>query len=189
MSVTLRIAICVSALLCRVAAQEITGSISGVVTDSSGAVLPGVQVTVTNVGTNVSKQVVTSPAGTYRVPFLFFGTYRVSGELQGFKRTEADNVSLSTSEEARVDLAMTVGDVSERVNVSAQEVLLKTEEASVSTTISEKMVVDLPFLGRQIIGSTLLAPGAYFVNNNSKAQRDSGIARRNGVSLSVNGLT
>ncbi len=176
-------------LLARLTAQEITGSISGVVTDTSGGVLPGVQVTVTNTGTNVTKQVITGPSGTWRVPFLFFGTYRVSAELKGFKRTQADNITLSTSEEARVDLSMPVGDVSEQVVVSAQEVLLKTEEASVSTTIGQQMVVNLPFLGRQIIGSTLLAPGAYFVNNNSKAQRDSGLARRNGVSLSVNGLT
>ncbi len=171
------------------AAQEITGSISGVVTDPSGAVLPGVRVTVTNTGTNVSKTVTTGPGGAYRVPFLFFGTYRVAAELQGFKTTQADNISLSTSEEARVDLAMAVGEVTERVSVSAQEVLLKTEEVSVSTTIGQEMIVNLPFAGRQIIGATLLSPGAYFVNNNSKAQRDSGFVRRNGLSLSVNGLT
>ena len=131
----------------RLSAQEITGSISGLVTDSSGAVLPGVAVTVTNTGTNVAKQVTTGPSGTWRVPFLFFGTYRVTAELKGFKRTQAENITLSTSEDARVDLSMAVGDVSEQVFVSAQEVLLKTEEASVSTTIGQQMVVNLPFLG------------------------------------------
>ena len=60
------------------AAQEITGSIGGVVSDSSGALIPGVKVTVTNTGTNVSKSVVTGASGAYRVPFLFFGTYRVT---------------------------------------------------------------------------------------------------------------
>ena len=82
------------------------------------------------------------------MPFLFFGTYRVTAELKGFKRTQAENITLSTSEDARVDLSMAVGDVSEQVFVSAQEVLLKTEEASVSTTIGQQMVVNLPFLGR-----------------------------------------
>ncbi len=170
-------------------AQEITGSISGVVMDSTSAVTPNVQVSVSNVGTNVTKTVTTGPSGTYRVPFLVFGTYRVTGALQGFKTTQVDDVKVSTSEEVRVDLTLSVGEVSETVTVTGREAQLKTEEATVATTIDQQMVTELPFVGRQIIGATLLAPGAYFVNNNSKAQRDSGFVRRNGVSLSVNGLT
>jgi hypothetical protein len=178
-------------LVCAAAsyAQEITGTISGEIRDSSGAVIPGVRVTVLNTGTNVAKTVTTGPSGSYRVPFLFFGTYRVTGEMTGFKTVRVDNIQLSTSEEARVDLTMSVGEVSETIEVSASDVILKTEEASVSTTIVQKQLENLPLVGRQIIAATLLAPGAYFVNNNSKAQRDSGFVRRNGVSLSVNGLT
>lgn len=169
--------------------QEITGAISGVVTDASGAVVPGVKVTVTNTGTNLTKIVTTGAGGTYRVPFLFFGTYRVAGELQGFKSTVVENVTLSTSEEVRVDLHMQVGQITEVVNVIENVVTLKTEEASVATTVVKEQITQLPLVGRQIIAATLLAPGAYFVNNNSKAQRDSGFVRRNGLSLSVNGLT
>ena len=172
-----------------VAGQEITGSISGVVTDSSGALVTGVKVSVTNTGTNVTKDVVTGTSGAYRVPFLFFGTYRVKAERTGFKTSEVDNITLSTSEEVRVDLTLTVGDVTEIVKISSSAIVLKTEEASVATTIVKEQLVQLPLVGRQIIGATLLAPGAYFVNNNSKAQRDSGFVRRNGLSLSVNGLT
>lgn len=84
---------------------------------------------------------------------------------------------------------MTVGQVSEVINVSESAISLKTEEASLSTTIVREQITQLPLVGRQINGATLLAPGAYFVNNNSKAQRDSGFVRRNGLSLSVNGLT
>ena len=73
-------------------AQEITGSISGVVSDSSGALIPGVKVTVTNTGTNVSKTVVTGASGAYRVPFLFFGTYQVKAEHEGFKTSQMDKV-------------------------------------------------------------------------------------------------
>ncbi len=171
------------------AAQEITGSISGVTLDSSGAVVPNVKVTVTNTNTNVSKVVSTGPSGAYRMPFLFFGTYRVTGELSGFKTTQVDNISLSTSEEVRVDLTMAVGQLTEVVNVSETTLGLKTEEASVSTTIAGDQIAQLPLLGRQVIGVTLLAPGSYSVANNSKAERDSGFVRRNGLSLSVNGLT
>jgi hypothetical protein len=169
--------------------QEITGSISGEVRDSTGAMMPGVKVTVVNTGTNVVKIVTTSQSGTYRVPFLIFGRYTVTAELQGFKVSRTENVQVSTSEEARVDLTLSVGDVNETVTVSEKEAVLKTEEATVSTTVDQRMVTELPLAGRQIIAATLLAPGAYFVNNNSKAQRDSGFVRRNGVSLSVNGLT
>ena len=172
-----------------VAAQEITGSISGVVSDSSGALIPGVKVTVTNTGTNVSKSVVTGASGAYRVPFLFFGTYQVKAEHDGFKTSQMDKVTLSTSEDVRADLTLSVGEVTEVVEVSGMAIALKTEEASVATTIVKEQLVQLPLVGRQVIGATLLAPGAYFVNNNSKAQRDSGFVRRNGLSLSVNGLT
>ena len=172
-----------------VAAQEITGSISGVVSDSSGALIPGVKVTVTNTGTNVSKTVVTGASGAYRVPFLFFGTYQVKAEHDGFKTSQMDKVTLSTSEDVRADLTLSVGEVTEVVEVSGMAIALKTEEASVATTIVKEQLVQLPLVGRQVIGATLLAPGAYFVNNNSKAQRDSGFVRRNGLSLSVNGLT
>jgi hypothetical protein len=169
--------------------QEITGSISGEIRDSTGAVMPNVTVTVLNTGTNVVKSVVTGPSGTYRVPFLIVGKYRVTAQLPGFKLSRADDVALSTSEEVRVDLTLSVGELTETVTVAAREAVLKTEEATVSTTVDQRMMTDLPLAGRQIIAATLLAPGAYFVNNNSKAQRDSGFVRRNGVSLSVNGLT
>src|SRR5947207_572457 len=124
--------------------QEITGTISGEVRDASGSVMPGVTVTVLNTGTNVSKAVTTGPSGTYRVPFLIFGTYTVTAELPGFKTSRAENVQVSTSEEARVDLTLSVGDVKETVTITAREALLKTEEASVSTTVDERMVTDLP---------------------------------------------
>ena len=65
--------------------QEITGSISGEIRDSTGAVMPGVRVTVRNMETNVAKTVLTGPSGTYRVPFIIFGRYSVSAESPGFK--------------------------------------------------------------------------------------------------------
>ncbi len=181
--------VCALLALQSLGAQEITGSISGEVRDTSGSVMPGVKVTVLNTGTNISKIVTSGQSGTYRVPFLIFGTYSVTAELAGFKTSRAQNISVSTSQEARVDLTLSVGEDNETVTITAREALLKTEEASVSTTVDQQMVTDLPLVGRQIIAATLLSPGAYFVNNNSKAQRDSGFVRRNGVSLSVNGLT
>src|SRR5258706_14159436 len=122
--------------------QEITGSISGEVRDVSGSVMPGVNVTITNIGTNIAKVVTTGPSGTYRVPFLIFGTYSVAAELTGFKTSRAERVQVSTSEEARVDLTLSVGDGKETVTVTARAALLKTEQASVSTTIGQQMLTD-----------------------------------------------
>ena len=170
-------------------AQQITGAISGMVADSSGAAMANVKVTVLNVGTNVANTVTTSTSGSYRVPFLIIGKYRVTAEISGFKTSSIDNINLSASEEIRVDAALTVGQMTDRITVSESAISLKSEDATVATTLGRDQIVDLPLPGRQIIAATLLAPGAYSVNNNSKAQRDSGFVRRNGVSLSVNGLT
>src|SRR5437764_1828810 len=176
-------------IACGLLGQEITGAISGVVTDPTGAAVAGVKVTVLNTGTNVAKNVITTSTGSYRAPFLIFGQYRVSAEMTGFKTSVVDNVNLSASEEVRVDLALSVGAVNEVVNVSENAIALKSEEATVTTTLDRDQIIQLPLPGRQIIAAALLAPGAYFVNNNSKAQRDAGFVRRNGVSLSVNGMT
>src|ERR1041385_1448653 len=76
--------------------QEITGSITGEVRDTSGAMMPNVKVTVVNIGTNVVKTVTTGPSGTYRVPFLIFGRYAGTAELQGFKVSRTEKVRVST---------------------------------------------------------------------------------------------
>ena len=151
--------------------------------------MPNVKVTVLNIATNVSNAVTNGASGAYRVPFLFFGPYRVTAEALGIKTTVVDGISLSTSEEIRVDVRMTAGQVSEVVTVAESAIALKSEDVSVSTALGREQIVQLPLVGRQVIEATLLAPGAYFANNNNKAQRDSGFVRRNGVSLSVNGLT
>ena len=85
------------ALVCAgsAAAQGGTAAVTGVVTDSSGAAVVGVKVTVLNTGTNVAKTVLSSQSGAYRVPFLIFGSYRVTAEMSGFKTSVAANVNLS----------------------------------------------------------------------------------------------
>ncbi|MEO6038157.1 MAG: carboxypeptidase-like regulatory domain-containing protein, partial [Saprospiraceae bacterium] len=155
-------------------AQQITGTISGLVADPSGAAVTNVKVTVLNTGTNVANTVTTGDSGSYRVPFLIIGKYRVTAEAGGFKTSNVENVNLSASEEVRVDINLTVGQITDKVTVTESAISLKSEEATVSTTLGREQIIDLPLPGRQIIAATLLAPGAYSVNNNSKAQRDSG---------------
>src|SRR4051794_1701504 len=96
--------------------QAANGSIEGTIVDASGAVLPGVTVTITNVDTGIGQSVVTNDRGLFRAPLLPLGAYKVSAELQGFKRFEKTGINLSVGETAVVNAAMSVGQMSEVIN-------------------------------------------------------------------------
>ena len=85
--------------------QAANGSIEGTVSDSSGGVLPGVTITVTNIGTGLERSMVTNEKGLYRAPLLPLGTYRVVAELQGFKRFEQSGITLSVGQSAVVNVS------------------------------------------------------------------------------------
>src|ERR1700730_5337883 len=101
-------------------AQAVKGSLLGTVTDSSGFVLPGVTVTTTEVSTNLSYSTVTNESGYYTFSNLKDGTYRVTSELSGFKRTVRDGVEVPVNATVRVDLRMEVGALEESVTVVAE---------------------------------------------------------------------
>jgi hypothetical protein len=93
-----------------VAGQAVRGSLLGTVTDSSGGAIPGVTVTVTEVGTNVGRTTISNESGNYTFSSLKDGTYRVEAELQGFKKVVRDGVRVDVNTTIRVDMAMEVGD-------------------------------------------------------------------------------
>src|SRR5713226_6996604 len=93
----------------KVAAQGLFGTISGVVTDSSGAVVPGATVKVTNIDTNVTAALKTNGAGVYNATSLNPGVYKVEAEAKGFKTAVADKILLEVNANPKVDLALTVG--------------------------------------------------------------------------------
>ena len=99
--------------------QAINGTIEGTVTDTSGGVLPGVVVTVTNIDTGDSRSVITNDGGVYRAPLLPLGAYRLTAELPGFKKHDQTGISLSAGQVAVVNLKLGVGAVTEIVSVSA----------------------------------------------------------------------
>ena len=98
--------------------QGANGAIEGTVSDSSGGVLPGVTVTVTNVDTGTERSIVTNEKGLYRAPLLPLGKYRVVAELQGFKKFEQKDVQLSVGQTAVVNATLGVGTVTETITVS-----------------------------------------------------------------------
>lgn len=131
-------------------AQVTTGTIFGLVTDSTGAILPGATVTVTNEDTNAVKTTVTGGDGQFTVPFLSSGVYTVTVSLDGFKtRTETQ---LGVSSGAKLDLTyeLEVGAMSEVIEVQSETPLLNTTSAEENVTMSTEMVSELPMLNRDI---------------------------------------
>src|SRR5262247_4936799 len=95
--------------------QAANGAIEGTVTDTSGAVLPGVTVTLTNLDTGLDRSMVTNEKGLYRAPLLPLGTYRVVAELQGFKKYEQTGIPLSVGQTQVINATLAVGTVSETI--------------------------------------------------------------------------
>src|SRR6266567_4639743 len=95
--------------------QTTTGAITGTVTDPSGASIPGVKITATNIATNINNTTQNNEAGVYNFPFLPIGDYTVTAEAQGFKKTVLGPFRLEVNQIARVDPAMEVGAVTESV--------------------------------------------------------------------------
>ena len=111
------------------------GAIEGTVSDTQGGVLPGVTVTVFNVETGTERSTVTNEKGLYRAPLLPLGTYRVTIELQGFKKFEQTGVKLSVGETALINATLSVGAVSETITVSSQD-LPVLDAARIGTTVT-----------------------------------------------------
>jgi hypothetical protein len=143
----------------RAFAQLDTGTIIGTVTDPSGAVLPGVTVTVTQEGTAVLQTAVTNSSGQYIFPGLRVGRYTVAAELQGFRRGVRTDVTVSVQDRRGVDFVLEVGAVSEAIIVSGRTELLQTQSADIGAVVDERQVRDLPLLGRRYAELALLTPG------------------------------
>ncbi|MEO6213060.1 MAG: TonB-dependent receptor [Vicinamibacterales bacterium] len=138
---------------------QATGTITGVVTDESGAVMPGVTIEVTNTATNQNRTAVTGEDGFYTVPRLQPGPYTVKGTLQGFKTALREGVRVEVESTARVDVKMSVGQLEESVRVSGEASLVETASASMGTVIDQKKVEDLPLNGRNFTQLGTLIPG------------------------------
>ena len=144
-------------------AQTNTGTISGVITDTSGAAIADVQLAARNLETSATIKGVSLENGTYTLSSLPPGVYRVSAEKAGFKISVTENVRLSFSSQASLDIALAVGNVAETVEVTASAVEINNAVVEVATSIEEKVVKDLPLQiangRRQIDSFVFLVPG------------------------------
>ena len=127
--------------------------------DSTHAGLPGATVTAVNIGTGAQRTVVTDAEGRFSIPALPAATYRVRVDLTGFQPTEIASLVLRSGETVRSDLTLTISGIAESVSVQSEPPLLQSASASVSATITEKMLEELPLSGRTLLNITALAPG------------------------------
>lgn len=141
-----------------IAAQTTNARIEGIVTDPTGAVLPGVTITATNVGTNAFRTDVTDSKGAYAISSLPVGSYRVRVELSGFN-TQTAPVTLSVGQVARMDFKLQTGAVSESVTVTAAAPVIEKSTSEISTLIDQKQIENLPLNGRNFTQLATLVPG------------------------------
>ena len=128
-------------------AQVGRGTITGIVTDPSAAVIPEVVITITNTGTSVANKVTTNQSGVYTVPLLPPATYRLTAEKTGFKKYVQDNIIVPVGETVRLDVAMSLGLTTQSEVVTAHAPLLKRESSDLGTTVTSREVEDLPLTG------------------------------------------
>ena len=163
-------------------AQVTTGSISGTVADETGAVLPGVEVTINNLDTGLSRTAISDDRGAYRAPSLPVGPYEIRGALAGFQTAVRTGITLTVGREAVVDLELRVGEITEQVVVTGEASLVETTQSTVSDLVDERKIRDLPLNGRDFAQLAMLQAGV--VNSISAPRSQIG---NEGVKLAISG--
>jgi hypothetical protein len=138
---------------------QFSGSIEGSVTDSSGAIVPGAKIVLTNTATGVTAASVTNSSGLYKFPSLGPGTYKVNVTVQGFAPETEANVVLTAMQVRDVSFKLQPSTVTESVEVSASAMAVQTDEVDISTVTDEQMVAELPIQGRNVFGVSTQTPG------------------------------
>ena len=161
-------------------AQETTATVIGTVTDTSGAVLPGVSVVLRQVGTGRTSERTTSSEGLYTAPLLPVGTYEITFTLAGFQDRVVRGVALSVNDRVQIDATLATGGVSEVVEVTGQ--VLTQSTTAVQNLISSRQVQELPINNRNFAKLAELAPGV-----SSDLSDEVGVGLTSTMSLSING--
>jgi Carboxypeptidase regulatory-like domain/TonB dependent receptor len=144
----------------RLHAQSTYGSISGTITDSSGAAVPGAEVTLTNLSTSEKRVQTSGDDGHFTFVNLFQGQYRIDIEKTGFKHSSHPNVVVQVQQDTHIDTALAVGQVSETVEVTSETPLLQTESSSLGQVVEQRKANELPLNGRNIFNLITVSPAA-----------------------------
>jgi Carboxypeptidase regulatory-like domain len=135
-----------------------TGSISGQVTDTSGALVLGATVTAENVAAGIKLNTKTNGAGFYTLPSLPVGAYNIAVSQAGFKTTNINDVVVQVGQNTSENVALQVGDLTQSVTIAAEAPLLRATESTVSTVVNQNLIENLPLSGRRYTDFVLLTP-------------------------------
>ena len=162
-------------------AQVDTGSITGTVTDASGAVVSGAKVTLTNEGTAASLSTTTGSAGNYEFNPVRIGNYKIDVSAQGFKTSSEVHVTVDVSSNVTRNFKLQPGSVTETVEVTSEAPLLQSQDASVGQVVNQKNVNDLPLNGRNFTFLAQLAAGVNSPQADTRGNAASGAFSANGL--------
>lgn len=143
----------------RAVGQTTSGSIYGTVQDASGAVVPGVGITVTNLATGVAKNATASDKGEYAFPVLVPGDYKITAQMTGFQSQTQTNVRLDANQNVHVNFSLQVGATEQSVTVEGDTTLVDTRESQIGNTVDQKRIEDLPLNGRNAYDLLTILPG------------------------------
>ncbi|HEX5229547.1 MAG TPA: carboxypeptidase-like regulatory domain-containing protein, partial [Bryobacteraceae bacterium] len=184
------IVFCLAIAAATIVFAQATGSISGTVTDTSGAAVAGAKVTVTAPAVGATRSTTTNDAGEFIVPLLGVANYNVQVELQGFQTASANDVRLQVDEHRELDFKLSPAAQQQSIEVSASAVQIQTADATLGQVITTQQVSDLPLNGRDFVQLATLTPGtAQETNPNSffNGGPSSEASARGSFSLSVGG--
>ena len=171
------------------AAQDITGSIVGIVKDANAAIVAGATVTIRNTDKSiVARTVTTNDEGSYSAPFLPAGHYSVTIEATGFKKFVKNDIELNVNDRIAVDATLEAGAVSEEVVVTAGAVQIETQTATASGLVSNTEVRELPLNNRNFVQLVTLLPGvSSTMTDQAYIGTTNPFGQTNTVSISING--
>ncbi len=146
-------------LLSSLAFAQSTGVIQGTVTDASGAAVPNASISVRETSTSQERSAVTDSTGSYQIPSLPVGTWRVEVKASGMAQTVADNLIVSVGTTVRQDFSLKVASASEVVEVEASAAMVETSSVSVGAVVNQRSVQEVPLNGRHFVDLAYLVPG------------------------------
>ena len=170
-----------------VAAQAVTGTILGTITDDTGGILPGATVTLTHTETGRTRVVVADSGGEFTAPSLPTGTYTLVAELQGFKSISIGEIRLGVDQRLRFGVKLEVGAVSETITVTGASPLVQTSSSELGTTVNEEQIRQLPLNGRNFVSLTRTVPGVVRGIPGANIDGAGSLAWRASASFSANG--
>ena len=158
-----------------------TGTITGTITDPSGAVVTKARVIVRNEETNATRDAETNEDGDYTVALLPPGRYRVAVESAGFRRSVFHGVSVDVDQTVRLDFALRIGAITEEVNVTDTPPIVQTDTSTLGQVVNNRLVQDLPLNERNFLSFALLVPGSYLPAEGSQSSTQGGAISVNGA--------